>query len=199
MQPPPPKACLRGQTRSAGSPIRRRHRLIRWAEAIGKAADMKQTLMDLYFTEGADLTDREVLAKAAGSIGSRCRRNKQASGERRRRRAGRTRSGAGQGSRHRRRAHVSSSAASSRCRARSRRNISPTPSSARRRTREAAEVMITRPPWPVRAIDANRRKIAAVPFRRSSGRLPVIEEHELLALGVLGVGAHAHAQSPARG
>ena len=45
------------------------HRLIRWAEAIGKAADMKQTLMDLYFTEGADLTDREVLTKAAGSVG----------------------------------------------------------------------------------------------------------------------------------
>jgi predicted DsbA family dithiol-disulfide isomerase len=45
------------------------HRLIRWAEAIGKAADMKQALMDLYFTEGADLTDREVLAKAAGSLG----------------------------------------------------------------------------------------------------------------------------------
>jgi predicted DsbA family dithiol-disulfide isomerase len=45
------------------------HRLIRWAEAIGKAADMKQALMDLYFTEGADLTDREVLAKAAGSVG----------------------------------------------------------------------------------------------------------------------------------
>jgi predicted DsbA family dithiol-disulfide isomerase len=45
------------------------HRLIRWAEAIGKAGDMKQALMDLYFTEGADLTDREVLAKAAGSVG----------------------------------------------------------------------------------------------------------------------------------
>jgi predicted DsbA family dithiol-disulfide isomerase len=45
------------------------HRLIRWAEAIGKAAEMKQALMDLYFTEGADLTDRDVLAKAAGSVG----------------------------------------------------------------------------------------------------------------------------------
>jgi predicted DsbA family dithiol-disulfide isomerase len=45
------------------------HRLIRWAEAIGKAGDMKQALMDLYFTEGADLTDRDVLAKAAGSVG----------------------------------------------------------------------------------------------------------------------------------
>jgi predicted DsbA family dithiol-disulfide isomerase len=45
------------------------HRLIRWAEAIGKAGDMKQALMDLYFTEGADLTDRAVLANAAGSVG----------------------------------------------------------------------------------------------------------------------------------
>jgi predicted DsbA family dithiol-disulfide isomerase len=45
------------------------HRLIRWAEAIGKAGDMKQALMDLYFTEGGDLTDRDVLAKAAGRVG----------------------------------------------------------------------------------------------------------------------------------
>jgi len=45
------------------------HRLIRWAESIGKAGDMKQKLMDLYFTEGADLSDREVLAQAAASVG----------------------------------------------------------------------------------------------------------------------------------
>ena len=45
------------------------HRLIRWAEGIGKAAEMKQRLMDLYFTEGADLTDRAVLAQAAGDVG----------------------------------------------------------------------------------------------------------------------------------
>jgi len=45
------------------------HRLIRWAGAHGKAAEMKQRLMDLYFTEGADLTDRAVLAKAAGDVG----------------------------------------------------------------------------------------------------------------------------------
>jgi predicted DsbA family dithiol-disulfide isomerase len=30
---------------------------------------MKQRLMDLYFTEGADLTDREVLVKAAAGCG----------------------------------------------------------------------------------------------------------------------------------
>jgi predicted DsbA family dithiol-disulfide isomerase len=45
------------------------HRLIRWAEGVGKAAEMKQKLMDLYFTEGADLTDRETLVKAAAGVG----------------------------------------------------------------------------------------------------------------------------------
>jgi predicted DsbA family dithiol-disulfide isomerase len=45
------------------------HRLIRWADAVGKAPKMKQKLMDLYFTDGADLTDREVLVRAAGEVG----------------------------------------------------------------------------------------------------------------------------------
>ena len=45
------------------------HRLIRWAGEIGKAAAMKQRLMDLYFTEGADLTKPDVLAKAAADVG----------------------------------------------------------------------------------------------------------------------------------
>ena len=45
------------------------HRLIRWAEGIGKSAEMKQKLMDLYFTDGADLTDRAVLVRAAADIG----------------------------------------------------------------------------------------------------------------------------------
>jgi len=45
------------------------HRLIRWAEGIGKAPEMKQRLMDLYFTEGGDLTDREVLVQAAVDCG----------------------------------------------------------------------------------------------------------------------------------
>ena len=45
------------------------HRLIRWADGIGKAADMKQKLMDLYFTEGADLTNHAVLVQAAADIG----------------------------------------------------------------------------------------------------------------------------------
>ena len=45
------------------------HRLIRWAGATGKAAEMKQKLMDLYFTEGADLTNHAVLVQAAADIG----------------------------------------------------------------------------------------------------------------------------------
>ena len=45
------------------------HRLIHWAEGIGKSAEMKQRLMDLYFTEGADLTNRAVLIQAAADVG----------------------------------------------------------------------------------------------------------------------------------
>ncbi|MGA8920889.1 MAG: DsbA family oxidoreductase [Pseudolabrys sp.] len=45
------------------------HRLIRWAGGIGKAAEMKQRLMDLYFTEGADLTNHAVLVQAAADVG----------------------------------------------------------------------------------------------------------------------------------
>lgn len=45
------------------------HRLILWAEREGNGARMKQRLMDLYFTEGGDLTDREVLVRAAADCG----------------------------------------------------------------------------------------------------------------------------------
>jgi predicted DsbA family dithiol-disulfide isomerase len=45
------------------------HRLIMWAPNTGDQARMKQRLMELYFTEGADLTDREVLVKAAADCG----------------------------------------------------------------------------------------------------------------------------------
>lgn len=45
------------------------HRLIRWAGNIGKSPEMKQRLMDLYFTEGADLTQRDVLVQAAADVG----------------------------------------------------------------------------------------------------------------------------------
>jgi predicted DsbA family dithiol-disulfide isomerase len=43
--------------------------LIRWAGESGDAARMKQRLMELYFTEGADLSDREVLVGAARDCG----------------------------------------------------------------------------------------------------------------------------------
>lgn len=45
------------------------HRLILWAGSTGDPARMKQRLMELYFTEGADLTDRETLVQAAVDCG----------------------------------------------------------------------------------------------------------------------------------
>jgi predicted DsbA family dithiol-disulfide isomerase len=45
------------------------HRLIHWAEANGKAAEMKQRLMELYFRDGGDLTDIDVLVRAAADVG----------------------------------------------------------------------------------------------------------------------------------
>jgi len=45
------------------------HRLIRWAEAKGKSAEMKQLLMELYFRDGGDLTDVNVLVQAAADCG----------------------------------------------------------------------------------------------------------------------------------
>jgi predicted DsbA family dithiol-disulfide isomerase len=45
------------------------HRLIYWAEAAGKSADMKQRLMELYFRDGGDLTDTNVLVQAAADCG----------------------------------------------------------------------------------------------------------------------------------
>jgi predicted DsbA family dithiol-disulfide isomerase len=45
------------------------HRLILWAGEAGQAACMKQRLMQLYFAEGADLTNSDVLATAAGDCG----------------------------------------------------------------------------------------------------------------------------------
>ena len=45
------------------------HRLILWAGPSGNAACMKQRLMDLYFAEGADLSDRDTLVKAAAECG----------------------------------------------------------------------------------------------------------------------------------
>src|ERR1700749_105454 len=45
------------------------HRLIHWAEAKGKAAEMKQRLMELYFRDGGDPTDVDVLVQAAADVG----------------------------------------------------------------------------------------------------------------------------------
>jgi predicted DsbA family dithiol-disulfide isomerase len=45
------------------------HRLILWAGRIGNAAQMKQRLMELYFAEGGDLSDPEVLARAVAECG----------------------------------------------------------------------------------------------------------------------------------
>ncbi|WP_316179154.1 MULTISPECIES: DsbA family oxidoreductase [unclassified Bradyrhizobium] len=45
------------------------HRLIRWAAEIGKAPEMKQRLMELYFRDGGDLTDIDVLVQAAADCG----------------------------------------------------------------------------------------------------------------------------------
>ena len=45
------------------------HRLILWSEATGDPARMKQRLMELYFTEGADLSDPQVLVGAARDCG----------------------------------------------------------------------------------------------------------------------------------
>ena len=45
------------------------HRLILWARNTSDAGRMKQRLMELYFSEGADLTDPEVLVGAAVDCG----------------------------------------------------------------------------------------------------------------------------------
>ena len=45
------------------------HRLMLWARNGGDPARVKQRLMELYFAEGADLSDREVLIAAAKDCG----------------------------------------------------------------------------------------------------------------------------------
>jgi predicted DsbA family dithiol-disulfide isomerase len=45
------------------------HRLILWAGQAGKAAAMKQRLMEIYFSEGGDLSQAEVLVGAAADCG----------------------------------------------------------------------------------------------------------------------------------
>jgi predicted DsbA family dithiol-disulfide isomerase len=45
------------------------HRLILWAGKEGNAARMKQRLMDMYFSEGGDLSDANILVRAAADCG----------------------------------------------------------------------------------------------------------------------------------
>jgi predicted DsbA family dithiol-disulfide isomerase len=45
------------------------HRLIRWAHEAGKQNEMVSRLFALYFTEGGDIGNREVLLKAAVEVG----------------------------------------------------------------------------------------------------------------------------------
>src|SRR3979411_992785 len=45
------------------------HRLILWPAQAGRAAAMKQRLMEIYFSEGGDLTQAETLVKAAADCG----------------------------------------------------------------------------------------------------------------------------------
>jgi len=45
------------------------HRVILWSRSAGEPARMKQRLMELYFAEGADLSDPRVLINAAADCG----------------------------------------------------------------------------------------------------------------------------------
>src|ERR1700723_1390396 len=45
------------------------HRLIHWAEAKGKAAEMKQRLMELYFRDGGDLKVHAALVQGVSDVG----------------------------------------------------------------------------------------------------------------------------------
>lgn len=45
------------------------HRLIHWADANDEAAAMKQRLMELYFRDGGDLSNPDMLAQAGEAVG----------------------------------------------------------------------------------------------------------------------------------
>ncbi len=45
------------------------HRLILWGGRLGKAARVKQRLMEIYFSEGGDLSDPDVLVQAGSDCG----------------------------------------------------------------------------------------------------------------------------------
>ena len=106
-RPPPPKASPTPSDKISRQPnTTDAHRLIRWAEGIGKAAEMKQKLMDLYFTEGADLTNHAVLVQAAADVGLDAEDVRAALESDKDVAQIEARSGAGQGGRHPGRAHV---------------------------------------------------------------------------------------------
>lgn len=45
------------------------HRLVRWASEIGQEAEIVERLFNLYFIEGADVGDHQVLAEAGALVG----------------------------------------------------------------------------------------------------------------------------------
>ncbi len=45
------------------------HRVMRWAREVGKASEMADRLFSLYFIEGEDIGDIDVLARAAAEVG----------------------------------------------------------------------------------------------------------------------------------
>jgi predicted DsbA family dithiol-disulfide isomerase len=45
------------------------HRILHLAAAVGRASDMKEQLLHAHFTDGADLSDPEMLARLAGQAG----------------------------------------------------------------------------------------------------------------------------------
>jgi predicted DsbA family dithiol-disulfide isomerase len=45
------------------------HRLLHWAELEGKQRALKFALLDAYFTQGEDVSSRDVLARIAGEVG----------------------------------------------------------------------------------------------------------------------------------
>lgn len=45
------------------------HRLLHWAEALGRQGELKRALLGAYFTDGRNVSDREVLVAAAAEVG----------------------------------------------------------------------------------------------------------------------------------
>lgn len=45
------------------------HRLLHWAETQGRQRELKHALLGAYFTDGRDVSDREVLVSAATQVG----------------------------------------------------------------------------------------------------------------------------------